>query len=380
MLAAASVLLIGCPVERRDALEVPVDGGKPCSMPTECNDGSLCTIDTCENGACKNTNDDSANPDDGEVCTTDTCVNGEEQHTPTAGPCGEGGLLTCNAEGKCAGCTMPEQCGAAEPCQTRICNAQMVCEVELAMAGSPLPDPTIGDCMTMACDGMGNAESVIDDLDLPPDETNDCTDNVCTDGTPSHPLSMVGTLCADSTTYCNAAGACVFCTGMVGCEGLEGGICFNETECVSCTDGVLNGNETSTDCGGADCGECNGTACGDMAECASGFCSDGVCCDASCDAACLSCNLPGKGGTCSLIPAGSDDDAPVCTDLMTCNGTAACVADNGDGHFGDACVMNEDCFNNTCALPAMVCKLNIGNPCADNIDCKYNNCMNNVCT
>jgi hypothetical protein len=65
----------------------------------------------------------------------------------------------------------------------------------------------------------------------------------------------------------------------------------------------------------------DGAACRDGGECASGHCADGVCCLTSCAGACLSCNVPGKQGTCSPVPEGVEH--PTCAD----QGTASCGFD-----------------------------------------------------
>jgi hypothetical protein len=50
----------------------------------------------------------------------------------------------------------------------------------------------------------------------------------------------------------------------------------------------------------------DGDACDVGRECGSGFCADGVCCNIACDAKCQSCAIPGKEGTCTLAPPGTD--------------------------------------------------------------------------
>jgi len=91
-----------------------------------------------------------------------------------------------------------------------------------------------------------------------------------------------------------------------------------------------------------------GTACGAAAECATGLCVDGVCCDGACTGQCQACNVAGKAGTCSPVPAGG---APVgartaCpSDGTLCGG--AC-----DGVNANACAYpstGTSCQNATCA-------------------------------
>jgi hypothetical protein len=73
-----------------------------------------------------------------------------------------------------------------------------------------------------------------------------------------------------------------------------------------------------------------GAACADGSECESGFCFDGVCCQTECAGACRSCSVPGKQGTCTLVPEGvkhrdcADQGAETCGFDGTCDGLGAC--------------------------------------------------------
>jgi hypothetical protein len=75
----------------------------------------------------------------------------------------------------------------------------------------------------------------------------------------------------------------------------------------------------------------NGANCGKKADCASDLCVDGRCCDLPCTGLCSACNIPGKEGTCSFSPAGTDPALECATALMSscgqdgqCNGQGAC--------------------------------------------------------
>jgi hypothetical protein len=87
------------------------------------------------------------------------------------------------------------------------------------------------------------------------------------------------------------------------------------------------------------------------------YCAGGVCCSAPCTGACLSCNLPGKAGTCSAVPNCSDtcdgdhtlatkppvDCAPYKCAANACKTTCASVKD---------CVAGAVCtFDGVCAPP-----------------------------
>jgi hypothetical protein len=73
-------------------------------------------------------------------------------------------------------------------------------------------------------------------------------------------------------------------------------------------------------------------SCTGPADCAGGPCSDGWCCDEECRGTCRACNLPGREGTCSPIPAGQDPGAEcleqspeTCGLDGTCDGAGACA-------------------------------------------------------
>src|SRR5690606_19519186 len=60
----------------------------------------------------------------------------------------------------------------------------------------------------------------------------------------------------------------------------EGGICVPP---ASCGDGILNGDESDVDCGGAACVGCpDGAGCGGGTDCASLSCASGICQAPSC--------------------------------------------------------------------------------------------------
>src|SRR5688572_24927219 len=65
-------------------------------------------------------------------------------------------------------------------------------------------------------------------------------------------------------------------------------------------------------------------------DCMSRICADGVCCDRPCSGVCTSCNLPGRIGTCGMVPAGAphpdcaDQGTATCGFDGTCSGTGRC--------------------------------------------------------
>jgi hypothetical protein len=84
-----------------------------------------------------------------------------------------------------------------------------------------------------------------------------------------------------------------------------------------------------TDAGVPPTGKANGMACATAAECASGSCEQGVCCGGACGGSCVSCALPGREGTCSVLPAGTGCTPAQCVGgaaapARACDGTGVC--------------------------------------------------------
>ena len=173
----------------------------------------------------------------------------------------------------------------------------------------------------------------------------------------------------------------------------------------------------------------SGVACGCDLECDSGKCVDGVCCSGACDGTCQACNVPGKMGACSPIPAGmapvlagqcKRDDVATCGSDGTCDGNGACrrypdgtacekgmcdgatikgakVCKTGkceagantvcspfncsaatsqcfDGCKEDSeCAKGQQCKNGSCG------KKNLGAVCAGNTECDSGFCADGVC-
>lgn len=363
------------------------DGGMPCATTSECNDNEPCTLDTCSNGQCVHVADDSAIPiADSDPCTQDICANGKSVYLqlPVGTPCGPmGSPTTCDANGQCVGCADKSDCPSDTECTTYECDANKVCIVINLPVGTMLPDSVAGDCHKSVCDGVGNTVIAFEASDVPADDGNDCTLDVCDIASmmPVHPTKVSGSACASNGgKVCDGAGNCVKCVTNGDCTAGASPSCDLATHtCVSCSDNIQNGSETGIDCGGACPTLCIGTACTNDAQCKSAHCADGVCCDNGCTTTCKACNVPGNEGVCTTLSAGLQDIG-VCTGTSVCDGTsggASCDNLSGKRKNGDPCVANSDCFNSTCS--AGLCRLPIGQPCSDDVQCRSLHCANNVC-
>jgi hypothetical protein len=166
-------------------------------------------------------NDDADVPDDGHQCTNDFCVSGLPQYLPLAlgTHCTDNDRSLCDGAGTCIDCLLPSDCAGLPPddeCQARTCDAG-ACGQDFAPNGTPILAQQPGDCQLAVCDGNGGPATIPDDGDTPVDG-NDCTNDLCTNGTPSHSNVPVGTACGPNhALQCNAAGQCAGCTSAAQC-------------------------------------------------------------------------------------------------------------------------------------------------------------------
>ncbi len=126
--------------------------------------------------------------------------------------------------------------------------------------------------------------------------------------------------------------------------------CFADADCTTGTCDL-----TSHVCTLADGGVLGvvGRACKRDAECAAGHCVDGVCCDSACADKCHHCALPGKLGTCSIEPSGTDlrnECGAGGSCIGTCDGHGGCQGDAA----GSQCAPQR-CTDATHAAGAAIC-------------------------
>ena len=240
-----------------------------------------CKKNTCNGaGGIVPANDNTDLPLDGAQCTNDVCMAGVPSNPPTAPgtACAQLGGTVCSGSGACVECLGASTCpGMDTACKARTCTAG-VCGSANAAAGTVTSTQSVGDCKENQCDGSGASAPAPKNTDLPADDGNQCTGEVCTAGVPSHPPAAPGTTCNQNGGFvCNATSTCVECANGTDCAD---GVCTNNMcAAPTCTDGVQNGTETDVDCGGAGgCTKCAlGAACGGGSDCSSGTCTSNVC-------------------------------------------------------------------------------------------------------
>jgi len=161
----------------------------------------------------------------------------------------------------------------------------------------------------------------------------------------------------------------------------------------SCSDELLNQDETDVDCGGASCVSCGlGSACLVDFDCLSSWCSDGVCTQPDClaDADCDGLDEPCKDATCDINAKscvlepladglGCEDD-DLCTSGQLC-AAGACVG----GTLTDCSELDSSCGIGKCEPETGECVgdafLNTeGEACDDGFVCTPNDaCMAGLC-
>ena len=143
-----------------DVLVSALTCAAPCATASECDDENVCTIDTCDDGFCANTEIDC---DDGLDCTADTCdrVTGCA-NTPVDAECDDGNVCTigtCDTE---LGC-LSDGTGVVDPCDDGdACTTLDLCQGDGA-----------GTCVGTFADGDGDGVCDADDICPGGDDADD---------------------------------------------------------------------------------------------------------------------------------------------------------------------------------------------------------------
>jgi hypothetical protein len=379
-------------------------------------------------------NDDTDVPDDSNACTTDTCSMGTPMHTPVTQGTSCGTNLFCDAQGQCVGCTQPSDCGTDTDCRSFTCSPQGVCGHTDQPDGTLTSSQTSGDCKKSQCTN-GVVVVVNDNNDLPVDNKQ-CTNDVCTAGTPSNPPLMMGTSCnQNGGKKCSALGDCVEC--------FVASDCGTSTDCVTFTcsaagfcshtfanTGTLTSSQVTGDCKQ---NQCDGAGNVVVATAPTDVpvdtnpCTDDVCtgqtpsnpplgagttcplgvCDGN--GACVGCNVASDCGTSTECLIFSCSAASTCSANNVMAGTALASQTAGDCHVNvcdgmgsttvavdtsDVPVDNKECTADLCSAqgvgsnPALPfndpCPVTLGHFCDGNgacVECNTGSqCASQVCT
>ena len=191
-------------------------------------------------------------PDDGNACTEDTCSGGTPTHTPVPAETLVPGFsqtpndcqaTVCDGNGGQEIITDVTDLPADDdnPCTDEICNGETPEYVPVA-ENTPVPGlpQTPGDCQLAVCDGSGRQFQLTDVGDLPADDSNPCTEEICNGDTPEHAMLPLDTPVPGFAQTPND------CRSMV-CDGTGGQLLATDSSDVPladgnpCTDDICNG-------------------------------------------------------------------------------------------------------------------------------------------
>lgn len=388
--------------------------GQPCQVDANCVAGARCRTDArgrrtcvCDTGTkacgnacipasscCKDAECRALNtPCAKGVCAAGTCQTRPRKNGTACpdGVCCDGGCVACcKGIGRCTRCTKAVTCpGQDTPCRTRICVGGF-CGIAQKSAGAAIANQTLGDCKKQVCNGAGAVVSVNDNTDLPADDGNRCTAEVCANGTPGHSPRLAGTPCdQNGGTVCDGRGRCVACLIAADCPG-------QDTECQHrvCDSGACGfahtasgtplSQQTAGDCKRTECDGLGGTIettdDGDLPDdgnpctrnvCTAGVpshpfaplgtsCGEGLICDGA--GACVGCitpaDCPGQDSTCQTRTCSTGvcgfsfaTSGTACGENRgtVCNGSGACA---GCQSAADCPGQDTECRTRTCTAGA----------------------------
>jgi len=247
--------------------------------------------------------------------------------------------------------------GKLTECGTPTCDQGICGWTGVRPAGELPPGQAIGDCKIGHCDGQGNLVFETDPTDLPNDG-NECTDDLCVQGTPTNPPSSDQTSCGTMLNLkCNGAGVCAGCMMPMDCgvdTTCKKWACDEEAKCGLQLEpiGTLAENPLPGDCKANLC-DAQGNPkeepypedpAVDENDCTIGVCNtDGT----------TAQNQAPNGTPCGDMPC------------MACtNGTC------------DVCQGDFYCNVDKCSPKQ---QLPVGAACADSIDCAMGSCVDGVC-
>jgi hypothetical protein len=356
------------------------DCAPPCADTATCLVGTDCVDLVCFTGlitsssksATGNPIDCPAATDGGAAsctCQAASCVDGVQNGLETAVDCG--GTL-CDSTGY--QCVDGKSCARGTDCDSLVCYTVGVVPSP-STDGSPIDCPTGSTCNCQSptsSDGIKNSnETGIDCGGTPasqiaagctptPDATpsRDCAPP-CADGI----TCQLGTDCQDLVCYTGTYTAATESDTPVDCP--TAGACKCQTP--TCIDGVQNGSETGTDCGGAMC-----DAIGDT-------CLPGVGCKLGTDCAGLVCYTTGQ--TAPKSATGNPVDCPTAAPCECAAPTPSDGVKNGNETAidcgGTPYANLTGCTASTAALPLTDC----APPCADSISCLVDaDCLSGFCS
>lgn len=314
---------------------------KKCYSDADCQDGNVCTTNTCESGVCKSANNNKP-CDDGYFCNgTDTCSDGSCS-VHSGNPCSSGDECNdqCNEEMNNCFVSRGTKCTYdGNPCTDNECNGEGKCEAFNNMANCSDDNPcTIGDM----CGGgqclPGNLKDCSDGIE--------CTIDSCNENTGQCVSDNRGCNCSEDAD-CNDHNVCTdeYCD-------TQTGKCIFTANNNSCDDGIF----------------CNGQDVCLHGKCVHGGdpCEYGEQCNNVCDEEANNCFKAAKWDPCDS--GGYFYYGDSCT-TDKCDGWGNCVArfNTDDCKDGNRCTVDDTCGGGAC-LPGQTVS------CDDGIKCTVDKC------
>ncbi len=333
-----------CDPEKATALS---HGCTATNLTIGCEDGNPCTIDdTCGGGSCHTGGPKDC--DDGSMCSADSCdeTTGDCLHEPIPGPCDDSSV--CTNGDMCQGIVcIPgpvTSCDDANLCTDDSCDPQSGCQHDNNAVECDDGDAcTVGDaCENASCAAGKTTEC---------DDGNPCTANKC------DPALVVGL--SDGCTLTWLGGVCS-----------DDDPCTLLDECVDgvCVSGGLPDCDDQNPCTDDACDKGSGK-CTSVPRAAGSPCDDGN--------ACTTGDACSEEGVC-LAKLKDCNDGKNCTVDICDKNTGLCTYENNSGaacQDGDGCTLGDACIGGNCVSGAKkLCDDSL--PCTDDsCDSKTGNCV-----
>ncbi|RJO64820.1 MAG: choice-of-anchor D domain-containing protein [Myxococcales bacterium] len=333
------------------------------NQPVNCDDGSVCTVDSCDNNEqmCIHTRDD-ALCDDGNPCATGMCTASGCVFAPLAGACDDGDPCTTGDECLSKICQgQPIDCDDDNFCTVEFCLPAQGCASQPLADGTPCGSGGIG----RLCRGGQCAEGCLSDAEC--DDEVACTVDWCDPATHQCQSEVSNAYCDDGR----------FCNGVEHCDAEQGCQPGQPIQCsdgLSCTrdfcDEPLHGCRFAVDPAVCDDGDrCTDDFCfasGCEHEPNTAPCDDGNACTTNdrCDQGACS----GAARVCNDADACTEDGCDPLSGCYARNIKAECTTDNpcmkavclsdagcieqpieGECEDGNACTVADHCGNGQCA-------------------------------
>ena len=308
----------------------PVLGCQTSNNSLSCDDGNVCSVvDECQGGVCVGAGSNAC--DDGIPCTVDSCSDdGGCTHTPSSSLCDDGNTCTLNTCLEGIGCSVADKAGTL--CDDGdICNTQDYCQDGECQGGTTVECDDGNTCTTDSCNPAVGCQNVNNSVG--------CDDgNVCTVGD----ICFGGSCSAGANNSCNDGVPCTADS----CDPVEG--CLHIADNTACDDGNICTINTCLSAIGCSAANSAGTLCDDGDACnTNDYCQEGEC----------------TGGS----PVNCEDGNSCTSD--SCNPVLGCQNNNNSEGCddGDPCTEGDTCVGGSCAS-------GLTTNCDDGISCTTESC------